>query len=429
MKAKLRDGVVVKLDGNPFSPWNLDPHVPYRTSPFETAAVDARLCPKGQAGVQMAYDPYRVVKVLKRAGKRRENRWLAIPFDQAITEIVEGGLLFRHVPGEGDRKVDGLKDIWALRDSKLAKVLADDVKATQATRTAAERKQAVDAFKVKHAAHLGFLIDPDHPDLGPRNNQLLFLWGRLKGGRGDLIRRLTVDAFGSRNAHGHTTVCQGSLYFTGKAMSEQYRDGKWTGGRKFFWQADQQSAEFIVFVGVNPFEASQGPTLRAQRITRGVAEGRLKQQLLAPRHPARGRVPAERPGCEASRAEGGGSREGRLRDESRGRMGPKERPEEADGRDPQARGRHPAGRRQLLARARPLGLREPGRGDRRTDREGRPAAGQGPARERRDAHRPGPAEYLPVGPGRRERRVLRHACTPAESVRPVEPACTRSSRT
>ena len=37
--------------------------------------VDAGLCPKGQAGHQGAYDPYRVTKVLKRAGKRGENKW------------------------------------------------------------------------------------------------------------------------------------------------------------------------------------------------------------------------------------------------------------------------------------------------------------------------------------------------------------------
>ncbi|MBI3015640.1 MAG: molybdopterin-dependent oxidoreductase [Candidatus Tectomicrobia bacterium] len=282
IKAKIRGGVLVKVDGNPFSPWNLDPHVPYRTSPFETAAVDARLCPKGQAGIQAAYDPYRIVKVLKRAGKRGENKWMTIPFQQAIAEIVEGGTLFRHVPGEENRKVGGLKEIWALRDPKLANALTGEVKAIMAKKTPAEKRQAVEEFKAKHREQLHLLIDPNHPDLGPKNNQFAFVWGRLKGGRGDLIRRFAVDAFGSRNAHGHTTVCQGSLYFTGKAMSEQYLDGKWTGGKKFFWQADQQSAEFIIFVGVNPFEASQGPTLRAQRITEGVSSGRLKYVVIDP---------------------------------------------------------------------------------------------------------------------------------------------------
>ncbi|MDQ7843943.1 MAG: molybdopterin-dependent oxidoreductase [Armatimonadota bacterium] len=282
IKAKLRDGVLVKLDGNPFSPWNLDPHVPYRTSPFETAALDGRLCPKGQASIQMAYDPYRIVKVLKRAGKRGENKWMTIPFEQAVREIVDGGYLFSHVPGEENRKVDGLKEIWALRDAALAKAMADEVKIIQGKKTPEEKKAAVEAFKAKFRDQLHVLIDPDHPDLGPKNNQLFFLWGRLKGGRGELIRRFTVDAFGSRNAHGHTTVCQGSLYFTGKAMSEQYVDGKWTGGKKFFWQADQQASEFIIFVGVNPFEASQGPTNRTQRIAQAVSEGRLKYVVIDP---------------------------------------------------------------------------------------------------------------------------------------------------
>ena len=77
--------------------------------------MDGSLCPKGQAGIQALYDPYRLVKVLKRAGKRGENKWKTIPFDEALKEIVEGGDLF----GEG--RVDGLKDICALRDPKSPK--------------------------------------------------------------------------------------------------------------------------------------------------------------------------------------------------------------------------------------------------------------------------------------------------------------------
>ena len=44
--------------------------------------------------MQTVYDPFRITQVLKRAGKRGENKWVTIPFDQAITEIVEGGKLF-----------------------------------------------------------------------------------------------------------------------------------------------------------------------------------------------------------------------------------------------------------------------------------------------------------------------------------------------
>ncbi|MBI2347489.1 MAG: molybdopterin oxidoreductase, partial [Deltaproteobacteria bacterium] len=283
IKAKIQNGIVAKIDGNPFSPWNLTPHLPYKTSPFITAAVDGLLCPKGQAGVQAAYDPYRIVKVLKRAGKRGEGKWITIPFDQAIDEIVKGGYLFKHVAGEENRKVDGLKTIRALEDAKLTREMADDVAKIW------KKEMTVAEFKEKHKSRLHLLIDPNHPDLGPKNNQFVFMSGRMKGGRGDLVGRFVKDSFGSVNAHGHTTVCQGSLYFTGKAMSEQYLldekelKYKWTGGKKFYWQADTEKSEFILFVGASPFEGNYGPTNRAGRITNGMIDGRLKIAVVDPR--------------------------------------------------------------------------------------------------------------------------------------------------
>ena len=283
IKIKIRDGIVVKADGNPYSPWTMRPHLPYNTSPFDRATIEGGICSKGQAGLQTGADPYRIVRVLKRAGPRGSGKWASIDFGQAIDEIVNGGKLFASVPGEENREVTGLKDIWALRDVELAKKMSDDVKKILGEKDAAKKKDLVTKFKTDHAAALDVLIDPEHPDLGPKNNQLAFVWGRLKAGRGDLIPRFTKDAFGSTNAHGHTTVCQGSLYFTGKAMSEQFREGKFQDGKKFFWQADQESSEFMIFVGVNPFEASQGPPLRARRITEGLANGRLKYVVVDPR--------------------------------------------------------------------------------------------------------------------------------------------------
>ena len=58
--------------------------------------------------------------------------------------------------------------------------------------------------------YLHTLINPDHPDLGPKNNQVVFAWGRLKAGRSDFIRWFFSQSFGTVNLHGHTTVCQGS---------------------------------------------------------------------------------------------------------------------------------------------------------------------------------------------------------------------------
>jgi anaerobic selenocysteine-containing dehydrogenase len=268
IKCKIQDGIVSKIDGNPYNPWTMLPHLDYATPVEAAAAVDGSICPKGQSGLQSAYDPYRLRKVLKRAGQRGDNQWVSIPFDQAIREICDGGKLFANVPGEENRHVEGIRSLVALTDAKVAAEMDKDIKAIWSEKDKAKKEELVAAFKSKHAAHLDKLIDPDHPDLGPRNNQIVLNWGRLKAGRGDFYKRFAA-ALGSTNAHGHTTVCQGSLYFTCKAISEQYdiSTGKFSGGQKFYWQADVENSRFILFVGANLFEANYGPPNRTVRLT------------------------------------------------------------------------------------------------------------------------------------------------------------------
>ncbi|MCA1743199.1 MAG: molybdopterin-dependent oxidoreductase [Desulfonatronovibrio sp.] len=271
IKVKFRDGRLEKIDGNPYSPWTMTPQIPYETPIQDAATVEGSLCPKGHAGIQTLYDPYRLVKVLKRTGKRGENKWEVIPFEQAVDEVVNGGDLF----GEGH--VDGLNDIVVLRDRELSRTMASD------SAQVARGEMSLDEFKERHKDNLHYLIDPDHPDLGPKNNQLCLNWGRVKNGRGDLMKDFFRQSCGSVNYHGHTTVCQGSLYFTCKAMSEQFIEGEWAGGKKFYWQADTGNAEFIIFVGANPFEANYGPPLRTQKVTEGTVDGRLKIAVIDPR--------------------------------------------------------------------------------------------------------------------------------------------------
>ena len=285
IKVKLLDGVVAKIDGNPYSPWNMMPHLDYKTPVNTTATIDASICPKGHSGAQTTYDPYRLVKVVKRDGPRGSNKWISIPFDKAIEEIVNGGALFSHVPGEENRNVEGLKDIWALRDPAVMKSMKNDVDGIWAEKDQSKKAALVELFKVKHKANLDKLIDPEHPDLGPKNNQFAFMFGRLLGGRVDLLKRFTNDGMGSINVHGHTTVCQGSLFQSAKAISEQFnpQTGMFSGGQKFFWMADVGKSEFVIFTGASPFEASYGPTSRAMRITDGLDSGRLKYAVVDPR--------------------------------------------------------------------------------------------------------------------------------------------------
>jgi len=63
------------------------------------------VCAIGGSGVQSLYDPFRVAKPLKRVGPRGSGKWKAIPWEQAVAEIVGGGNLF----GEGE--VKGLKAV------------------------------------------------------------------------------------------------------------------------------------------------------------------------------------------------------------------------------------------------------------------------------------------------------------------------------
>ncbi len=312
-KVKVQDGTIVKIDGNPYSPWTRMPHLPYDTPLAEAARIDGAICPKGQAGLYTVYDPYRIRRVLKRDGPRGSMRWKSIDFREAVREIVNGGRLFAHVPGEEDRHVEGLRDLCALRDAKLAASMGKAVDAIWAAKKPEEKAAKVAEFRETFKDHLDLLIDPEHPDLGPKNNQFLWIHGRLKGGRAEFFKRFVQEGFGSVNFHGHTTVCQGSLYFAGKAMSEQFafdekkRKADWTGGEKFFWQGDQNGAEFILFVGSSPFEANY-PPLRTPAITTGLTEGRLRIAVVDPRLSKTAAkawkwIPA-RPGSEAALALG-----------------------------------------------------------------------------------------------------------------------------
>lgn len=285
IKVKILDGVAVKIEGNPYSPWNMVPHIAYNTPVKETGLMNAPLCPKGQAGLQTIYDPFRIKSVLKRAGKRGENKWVTIPFEQAITEIVEGGRLFKDIPGEENREVEGLRALRAITDPKVMKDMAAAISALWSEKDAAKKMERVEQFKVDFAEHLDKMIDPDHPDFGPKNNQILYFWGRKKAGRSEFAHRFFGSGLGTNNRHGHTTVCQGSLYFSGKSMSDQWdgQAGKFTGGVKAYWQGDTASAQFVIFVGASPFEGNYGPTNRVPRITGRLASGKLKFAVIDPR--------------------------------------------------------------------------------------------------------------------------------------------------
>ena len=267
VKVKTQEGVVVKIDGNPYSAKQMLPNIPYDTSPREAATIDGKICAKGLSGIQVLYDPYRLRKVLKRVGPRGSGKWQTIDFNQAVDEIVNGGDLF----GEG--AVPGLKEIYALKDPAVAKEMAADIDSLK------KKTMTVADFKAKHAAHLDMLIDPDHPDLGPKNNQFVFQPGRINRGRVDFAKRFVTDAFGSVNVFPHTSICELSIFVS---TSEMTRDPD-TGKSKKHFKADVANAEFVLFWGTGFAEANFGFTPMAEMVTNGLVHGGLKIAVVDPR--------------------------------------------------------------------------------------------------------------------------------------------------
>ncbi|MHC4600025.1 MAG: molybdopterin-dependent oxidoreductase [Planctomycetota bacterium] len=106
IKARVKDGVLLKIDGNPYHPCGttFGERIQYATDPFGTVGVSsgqggdwgltrpvdeayASICAKGQAGIEHLYNPYRVKHPLKRAGARGENRWISVTWDEALSDI------------------------------------------------------------------------------------------------------------------------------------------------------------------------------------------------------------------------------------------------------------------------------------------------------------------------------------------------------
>jgi len=70
MIARVVDGRLVKLEGNPIHPINL-----------------GSLCPKGQAALELLYNPDRVQTPLRRVGERGSGQWEPIAWDEALQMI------------------------------------------------------------------------------------------------------------------------------------------------------------------------------------------------------------------------------------------------------------------------------------------------------------------------------------------------------
>ena len=227
IRAKIKDGVLIKIDGNPYHPNCMEPHIPFDTDPAEAIKYVGSVCVKGQAGIKELYDPLRIKHPLKRAGPRGSGKWQVITWEQAVEEIVEGGDLF----GEGH--VDGFRDI---RD-------------------------------------LDTPINPDAPELGSKANQLCVMVGRAEHGRKEFTDRFFKSAFGTVNyRNDHTSICETSHH----VGLDLCLDGK------HHIKPDIINSEYILWFGTSPVEANFPMQTLARKLMEFKARGG-KMVVIDPR--------------------------------------------------------------------------------------------------------------------------------------------------
>ena len=107
ISCRIAQGVLTKIGGNPYHPISKEDPLPFDTPLSNAAKVGASVCAVGSSGIQTLYDPFRILKPLKRIGPRGSKKWKAISWEQVIKEITEGGNLF------GDGNVKGFRNLKA----------------------------------------------------------------------------------------------------------------------------------------------------------------------------------------------------------------------------------------------------------------------------------------------------------------------------
>ncbi|WP_136715078.1 molybdopterin-dependent oxidoreductase [Halorientalis salina] len=275
IKVRLDDGsgtgeyssLVRKLAGNPYSFLNTQPfaQVPYESDPEDVAMgdvdgsgdVDAdrwslsggRICLKGQAGIQTAFDSYRVRKPMKRVGSRGSGEWRTISWEQAIEEIVEGDDELGH---------PGIRELWAHAPQDEVMADWDAVQSGEMDKSTFDEKWE------------DSLIDTDHPDLGPKANQIV----DVGGFRRNFIRtRLWHQGLGSINSIHHAGTC-GFSSVMGNVRSHD--------GKKKRQYPDIENCEYLIVWGTNPMVANKGPTWLAPKLTNAIEDG-MRMDVVDPR--------------------------------------------------------------------------------------------------------------------------------------------------
>jgi len=229
----VKDGILESISGNPYNPYNSHAEpVPYNMPVAETLGLSSSVCGKAIDAPNYVYNPYRLLKPLKRAGKRGAGKFEPIEWEQLISEVTHGGRLFAHLGEEGE--IEGLK--------------------------------ALDSDEP---------IEPKAPELGSKRNGFVMITGRLQTGRKAIIDRFVKAAMGSVNRIGHTDICGLGFRMGNFALTDQ---------EQVELKADPWGAEYILAFGANIYEAGQpGVNTYGAAVAKRNSAGKVKFTIVDPR--------------------------------------------------------------------------------------------------------------------------------------------------
>lgn len=244
IKVRVKDGVAVKIEGNPYHPNNseADERLTMADNPDDYPHVNGRLCAKGQAAIETLYNPYRLKQPLRRVGARGEGKWEAITWDEALTELA----------------------------SKMSAVYSTTA------------------------------ITGDYGDnFGPTANKVVFSRGRLEEGAEDFVKRFFNKSFGTINApQSHDSICEAARHVatylaTGKASKHL--------------KPDVLNSSYIICWGTSPLEAGFAMQSFARKLMQAVNDNGAKVVAIDPRFSAtaaKGTWVPVKPGADAALAFG-----------------------------------------------------------------------------------------------------------------------------
>ena len=241
LQIKVKDGVALMIEGNPFCPHTND----YSTAGTEAVLSDisepdkypGALCARGNGGLKTLYDPYRIKQPLKRTGARGEGKWQAISWKQAFGEIINGGTLPEGV-------FEGLKAIRGKPDSSKR---ASEKLGTDDTNYASEAKSG------------------DPANFGSKANRYVWIRGR------DQISQITKrfnDSYGTVNHIEHSSLCNTNYSIPAKTTFTGPKTAKYA-----YMRVDLDNVEYLILLGTNPLEANVGTPYWARKLMTFKANG------------------------------------------------------------------------------------------------------------------------------------------------------------